>query len=385
MPHLHAFPRKSAASAPLFLALLTAIAIVFAILPAWGQTPSGGGTSTERAGAEKLEVLTKPAPPFAMKRDDGTWSGLAIDLFEAIARELGREVVWRDMETTAEMIDALAKGNGDVGIAAVTINADREEVVDFTHSYYDSGLAIAVARNPGASIFDVFKALASPAFLTTVGTLATLLLATGALIWFAERGKNSDQFQDDPVKGIGNGFWWSAVTMTTVGYGDKAPVTLLGRGIAVVWMFAALILTAVFTAQLASSLTIGSISGPVKGPSDLNRARVGVVEKAASSTYFNERFLRPTGFKDVETGLNALMSGEIDAFVHDEPILRFRISRDFARSVELLPQIFQPQDYGIVLPPDSMMREEINRALLAIKTSEEWGGIRRRYFGEESQ
>jgi voltage-gated potassium channel Kch len=65
----------------------------------------------------------------------------------------------------------------------------------------------------------------------------SLLTVTGALIWLAERRHNEEQFRRDPAAGIGNGIWWSAVTMTTVGYGDKAPVTLAGRVIALVWMF----------------------------------------------------------------------------------------------------------------------------------------------------
>lgn len=44
-----------------------------------------------------------------------------------------------------------------------------------------------------------------------------------------------------PIKGLGQAVWWAAVTMTTVGYGDKAPKTLGGRVVAVAWMLASIV------------------------------------------------------------------------------------------------------------------------------------------------
>jgi voltage-gated potassium channel len=54
------------------------------------------------------------------------------------------------------------------------------------------------------------------------------------------------------IKDFGAALWWAATTMTTVGYGDKVPVTVEGRLIAVGLMISGIALLGVVTATLAS-------------------------------------------------------------------------------------------------------------------------------------
>ncbi len=332
-----------------------------------------------------MTVGTKPAPPFAMQAENGTWTGLGLDLWRAMAKELGRTFTVKAYTSTQDLVDAAARGEIDAGIAAVTITADREQKIDFSHPFYRSGLGIAVSRERDSGVLDVLRALTSGPFLATLGTLLALLFATGAVIWVVEHPKNSGHFDKDPVSGIGQGFWWAAVTMTTVGYGDKVPITPLGRVIGVIWMFAALILTAVFTAQLASSFTVDRISGPVASANDLDRARVGVVDKSPAEDYLAQEFIRMTTYPDVDAGLAALARGDVDAFVHDAPILRYQILRDYRGRLAILPDVVEPQFYGIVLPPGSKDREAVNQALLHVLSSPEWAALNAKYFGKTDE
>jgi voltage-gated potassium channel len=74
------------------------------------------------------------------------------------------------------------------------------------------------------------------------------LLVFGALaVLEVERGK-----QGASIQTLGDAVWWAFTTMTTVGYGDMAPTTGLGRLLAVGLMLSGIALLGVVTANIAA-------------------------------------------------------------------------------------------------------------------------------------
>lgn len=95
------------------------------------------------AGADDLIVATDTAfVPFEFKEGD-TYVGFDIDLWDAIATEIGVTYELRPMDF-AGIIPALQTGQVDVALAGITIKPERQEVIDFSDGYYKSGLLLMV-------------------------------------------------------------------------------------------------------------------------------------------------------------------------------------------------------------------------------------------------
>ena len=76
----------------------------------------------------------------------------------------------------------------------------------------------------------------------------TLIVFAGAgLVTVAERSAKGAN-----IHNFGQGLWWAMVTVTTVGYGDRYPVSPFGQGVAVVLMLVGIGLIGVLTATVAS-------------------------------------------------------------------------------------------------------------------------------------
>ena len=281
-----------------------------------------------------------------------------------------------------QLLDGVKNRSLDVAAAALTITPEREKSFDFTHAYYSTGLGIAVASKARNPWFSVIRRFLSFAFLKIVLSLALVLLVVGFLVWWFERKKNPQQFNGNVAKGIGAGFWWSAVTMTTVGYGDKAPITFAGRVAALVWMFVGIILISSFTAAITSSLTVSQLESVVKGPEDLPRVTVGTIINTTSESHLEQIHISYLPYKTPREGLIALKKGEIDALVYDAPMLRYYIHRDYPGSLRVLPKRLLQQNYGIALTSSSPLREQINVVLLQKIREKAWQDKIIQYLGE---
>ena len=81
-----------------------------------------------------------------------------------------------------------------------------------------------------------------------VALTSIVIVSLGAFgMYGVENGRNAQ------IHSVGDAFWWSIVTATTVGYGDLSPTTTEGRLIAVVLMLVGIGFISILTATIASS------------------------------------------------------------------------------------------------------------------------------------
>jgi ABC-type amino acid transport substrate-binding protein len=220
-------------------------------------------------------------------------------------------------------------------------------------------------------------------FLSVVISLGALLLGVGFVLWLFERRRNPDQFGGSSAEGIGSGFWWAAVTMTTVGYGDKAPVSLTGRIVALVWMFAGLIMVASFTAAITSSLTVSNLQSRIQGPDDLIQARVATIANTASERYLQDQRIRHSEYPDLTSAMQSVANGSTDAVVYDRALLQYRNLQLGKNRLTLLPATFQKQLYALALPTGSPLRAPISEQVLKVTEADLWQANMVKYLGQD--
>ena len=357
--------------------ILLAISLFLYVIEAVAQTqsPASPGLDFKRT----LVIGTKDAPPFAMKDDRGEWTGLSVELWKYVADQL--HLRYRFKETTLQgLVDETAAGELDGAIAAITVTAPREEVVDFTQPYYATGLGIAVAKH---GIFDwwrLFRSLISTGFWVALLGLLGITVLVGVIVWLFERRAN-ELFGRHPKAGIARGVWWSASTMAQAST-EHEPATVGGRLVALLWMGASVITIAVFTAGITSQLTMKQLQGTIHGFSDLKSVRVGAVAASATLPYLDTRKVAYSTYASAREGLDAVKSGRIDALVYDRPILAWLANSEFSSSIEVLETVFDKQSYAIVLPNGSPLRAKVNLALVPATQSMWWEELNEKYFGK---
>ena len=338
-------------------------------------------TATAVNSAPVIKVGIAPSPPFAMKNAKGEWEGISVDLWKAVAAKLGVASKYQecDCATIARMI---ANGTLDAGVGQISSLELNDPGTDFTHAFYFSGFALAAPKMTERQHWTaVLRMLRENNFILLVSLILLTLVLSGITIWLLEHRHNPEHFSKNPFKGIGAGLWWSATTITTVGYGDKAPVTFLGRLLAFVWMLIGIGLVSVFTATITSMCTVSRLSNLYEHPGDLQNKQLGVVAGAPA-----EIFLQKMGvdYQKTATTLDALKllsAGKVDMVIDDQSALKYYCRRKKITGVIILPHLLTLKGYSFVLAKNSPLRDQLNQAISEYILLPDWQNILVRYLG----
>jgi ABC-type amino acid transport substrate-binding protein len=338
----------------------------------------------------KLIVGLAVGPPFDIRQADGSWTGISVELWRQIAKELNLEYEFRETNLSGTFV-GLAHGWLDVSVGPLTVTAPREEVCDFTHAYFRSSLAAAVPASRLSWTMRYLAAIFDFGLWWTIFRIVFGLLVFTAfvalLVWLCERRANPSQFGGSgrALGGFGSALWWSASTMTSVGSGDISPRTSRGRVIAVIWMLVSVVLISIFTAATASILTAARLSqAPViHALDDLRQIRIGTFADSSTAQYLEANHIDYQAMERDEL-FKALAKGKIQAVLYDEPFLRYVVHTQYRGQFTVLPLHLDPQLYAFAVQEGGALREPINRVLLRKIHEPAWHDLLYRYLGTAS-
>nr|QEI46862.1 ionotropic receptor 8a [Galleria mellonella] len=337
----------------------------------------------------EYEIVTPKSGTFGMKLPNGSWDGIVGDL---------------------------VRGETDLAVAALTMTAEREEVIDFVAPYFEqTGILIAI-RKPirKTSLFKFMTVLRTEVWLSIVGAL----VLTGFMIWLLDKyspysARNDPDSYPYPCREftLKESFWFALTSFTPQG-GGEAPKALSGRTlVAAYWLFVVLML-ATFTANLAAFLTVERMQTPVSSLEQLarqSRINYTVVEGSTVHQYFiNMKFAEDTLYRvwkeitlnatsdqaqyrvwdypireqyghillainatgpvpDAKTGFDQVNEHtDADfAFIHDSAEIKYEVTRNC--NLTEVGEVFAEQPYALAVQQGSRLQEDLSKALLGLQ------------------
>ena len=364
--------RRASISASLaFVLCVTAFAAV-------AHAQDGARTaSSEPAAKTKVRIATIERRPFAMRAGDG-FTGFSIELWQQIAEKLSLETEFVETKAFSEMLTLVSEGKVDGAIANITITSEREKTMDFTQPMFDAGLQVMV-RSEGVRS-GLFGAVFNLEMLGLVALAGLLLFGAANLMWWFER-RDQPYFQYPYGESVWRSFWWALNVILNGGFEERVPQTTMGRIFATFLVIASLFIVSAFVAKITAALTVGQLTSQIQGYRDLYGRRVGTTAGSTSATFLDTHSVAFRAYKNTEELFAALERKELDAIVHDAPILAYYANTKGRGRVTTVGAMLRPEKFGIALNTGSPHREGINRALLRLREDGSFAELKRKWFG----
>lgn len=337
----------------------------------------------QQSAPQELRVVTRVLPPMVVDRG-GSLTGFSIDLWNEIADRLKLKIKYHVAPDVGALLADVRGGKADLGVAAISITSAREAEFDFSQPIMNAGLQILVrgqGKDGGSNpLHDVLSLLFSWLSLAWLGIALLLILVPAHIVWYYERTHDNGII---PVKayipGIFYALYWAAGTLAT--QSEAAPKHWVGRIVAVLWMFTGVVFVALYTAQLAATLTVQQIGGGINGPEDLAGKRVAATRGSTAAAAVRQYQGQVTEVAQIGEAYQALERKTVDAVVFDSPVLLYYAANEGKGRVTTVGATFRKEDYGILFSRGNPLRHEVNVALLKLREDGTYQRLYDKWFG----
>lgn len=333
---------------------------------------------------EKSRILVgySGSEPFVI-HENKQWTGISVEIWDLIASETDLNYVPVAYENVGDALKDLNQGKLDAVVGPISITSERAELVEFSQPYFQSSLAI-LSRIDDPSFLDRIAPLFTINLLYALIVFLFILACVGTLLWLAERKVSPEQFPDEAVKGIANGMWCAIVTMSTTGYGDIAPVTLMGRIVAGTWMIVSILFATTMVAGIASSLTLSGLgTDTISSAEQFSNKNIAVLKGAPSTEFVKEYQGNTVDIQSLQEGFMLLKSKKVQAIVYDRPQLKYYLEKHKDDALTISVAEYSKQGYGFAFKLNSEKVAAFNIKLLKLKEEGVLRNISSKWLGTE--
>ncbi|XP_060103036.1 glutamate receptor ionotropic, delta-2 isoform X2 [Heteronotia binoei] len=293
----------------------------------------------------------------------------------------------------------------DIGISALTITPDRENVVDFTTRYMDYSVGVLLRK--AEKTMDMFACLA-PFDLSLWACIAGTVLLVGLLVYLLN-WLNPPRLQMGSMTSttLYNSMWF--VYGSFVQQGGEVPYTTLAtRMMMGAWWLFALIVISSYTANLAAFLTITRIENSIQSLQDLSRQTdipYGTVLDSAVYEHVRVKGMNPfeknnmysklwqminrsngseNNVQESQAGIHKVKYGNY-AFVWDAAVLEYVALNDPDCSFYTIGNTIADRGYGIALQHGSPYRDVFSQRILELQQNGHMDLLKHKWWPKNGQ
>ena len=335
--------------------------------------------------ADTLDIALYSFPPCVILEQGKSPTGFDVDVLEAVTRKSGLNVRYVFPEKFSDLLNGVDQGKFDGAVSGITITGERESRCDFTHPYLNSGLSILINKDDNINpIKTVFR------YITNIGSMLILLTIFtaffGVMLFFVEKmcAKKDSLFSpNNPVEGIFNGYYFSNVASTTMGFGDLVPKSVPGKLITILMAYIGIYFILPYaTANMGLALQQEQAVYSINSPEDLPGKIVATEKGTTSENYLKKIGCDVRTVHTIDEAYDQLELKKVDAVVFDMPTIRYLVKNSGKNKFKTSGSMFDRQVYGIALVKNSPYREILNENLADFMRTDEYWDLHKKWFGD---